>query len=189
MMQAKLASSARSACADSYQNYSFQATPMNLQTSAAVSRLGGRAFCSVSPALRLSPAGSSLTGAVRSATQSAYLRGVSVFEDKLSLQPFKDVRSQLLKKEHENSRLPDVLERWGRRDASERQRGRTEQSFCVPKADIAGNGYDLSINRYKEVVHEATQHLPPKEILKKLAVLEAEIQAGMKTLEELLATH
>ncbi|MEN9376468.1 MAG: hypothetical protein RL710_1625, partial [Pseudomonadota bacterium] len=36
---------------------------------------------------------------------------------------------------------------------------------------------------------EATEHLPPKEILKKLAVLEAEIQAGMKTLEELLATH
>jgi type I restriction enzyme S subunit len=68
----------------------------------------------------------------------------------------------------------------GQRDAGERQRGRTKQSFCVPKADIAGNGYDLSINRYKEVVHEATEHLPPKEILKKLAVLEAEIQAGMK---------
>jgi len=56
----------------------------------------------------------------------------------------------------------------------------------VPKADIAGNGYDLSINRYKEVVHMATEHLPPKTILKKLAVLEAEIQAGMKELEGML---
>jgi type I restriction enzyme M protein len=79
-----------------------------------------------------------------------------------------------------------VLERWGQRDAGECQRGRTTQSFCVPKADIAGNGYDLSINRYKEVVHEATEHLSPKEILKKLAVLEAEIQAGMEALEGML---
>jgi len=107
-------------------------------------------------------------------------------DEKLSLQPFKDGRSQLSEAEHEKNNLPDVLERWGLRDAGERQRGRTEQSFCVPKADIAGNGYDLSINRYKEVVHEATEHLPPKEILKKLAVLEAEIQAGMKELEGML---
>ena len=108
-------------------------------------------------------------------------------EDKLSLQPFKDGRSQLSEGEHEKNNLPDLLERWGQRDAGERQRGRTAQSFCVPKADIAGNGYDLSINRYKEVVHEATEHLPPKEILKKLAVLEAEIQVGMKQLEGMLS--
>lgn len=38
----------------------------------------------------------------------------------------------------------------------------------------------------RDLVHEATEHLPPKEILKKLAVLEAEIQAGMKELEGLL---
>ena len=79
-----------------------------------------------------------------------------------------------------------MLERWRQRDTSEHERERTDQSFCVPKGDIAGNGYDLSINRYKEVVHEATEHLPPKEILKKLAALEAEIQAGMKELEGLL---
>jgi type I restriction-modification system DNA methylase subunit len=96
-----------------------------------------------------------------------------------------DIR-QLSVAEHEKNNLPDVLERWGQRDAGERQRSRTEQSFCVPKADIAGNGYDLSINRYKEVVHEATDHLPPKDILKKLAVLEAEIQSGMKDLEGML---
>ena len=66
------------------------------------------------------------------------------------------------------------------------ERGRTEQSFCVPKADIAGNGYDLSINRYREVVHGAVEHLPPKEILAKLARLEEEIQAGMRELEGML---
>jgi type I restriction enzyme M protein len=56
----------------------------------------------------------------------------------------------------------------------------------VPKAEIAGNGYDLSINRYKEVVHDTVEHLPPKEVLARLAALEAEIQAGMKELEGML---
>ena len=56
----------------------------------------------------------------------------------------------------------------------------------MPKGDIEGNDYDLSINRYKEVVHVVSAHLPPKEILAKLAVLEAEIQAGMKELEGML---
>ena len=69
---------------------------------------------------------------------------------------------------------------------SELSRPRTEQSFCVPKADIAANGYDLSINRYKEVVHAQVQHRAPSEILVELAKLEDEIARGMKSLEKLL---
>jgi type I restriction enzyme M protein len=65
-------------------------------------------------------------------------------------------------------------------------RKRTEQSFLVPKADIAAQGYDLSLNRYKEVVHEQVTHRPPGEILASLADLEAEIQQSMKELEGLL---
>jgi type I restriction enzyme M protein len=57
----------------------------------------------------------------------------------------------------------------------------------VPKGNIECNDYDLSINRYKEVVHAENEHLPPKEILAKLALLEAEIQACMKELEGMLA--
>jgi len=89
--------------------------------------------------------------------------------------------------EHAKNNLPDVLSRWIKRDKSERKRARTEQSFCVPIADIAANGYDLSINRYKEVVHEEVEHLPPKEILAKLANLEEEIQRGMRELEGMLS--
>ena len=89
--------------------------------------------------------------------------------------------------EHAKNNLPDVLARWRLKGGAERQRARTNQSFCVPQAEIAGNGFDLSINRYKEVVHDAVTHVPPQEILARLAVLEAEIQAGMKVLEELLA--
>ncbi|GAB3709664.1 HsdM family class I SAM-dependent methyltransferase [Nocardiopsis oceani] len=59
--------------------------------------------------------------------------------------------------EHEKNNLPDVLARWSRRDGSEQDRARTDQSFCVPKADIAAENYDLSLNRYKEVVYEETK--------------------------------
>jgi type I restriction enzyme M protein len=103
-------------------------------------------------------------------------------EDKLGVSP----ASALTEADHAKNNLPGMLQRWQQRDHSERQRLRTEQSFCVPKADIAAQGYDLSINRYQEVVHEAIEHLPPKEILAKLAKLEGEIQAGMKTLEAML---
>lgn len=103
-------------------------------------------------------------------------------EDKLGVTP----AQPLTEAEHAKNNLPDVLARWQQRDGDELQRSRTAQSFCVPKVSIADNGYDLSINRYKEVVHEAVEHLPPKEILANLAKLEAEIQAGMKELEEML---
>ncbi|PWG74668.1 DNA methyltransferase, partial [Enterococcus hirae] len=70
-------------------------------------------------------------------------------EDKLGPLP----ATPLSEEEHAKHNLPDVLARWPERDGKERDRPRTAQSFCVPKADIAAQGYDLSINRYKEVVH------------------------------------
>lgn len=88
--------------------------------------------------------------------------------------------------EHRKNNLPDILARWTQRTGPERECPRTAQSFCVPKADIAAQGYDLSLNRYKEVVHETVEHRPPKEILAELAKLEEEIQRGMKELEGML---
>jgi type I restriction enzyme M protein len=85
----------------------------------------------------------------------------------------------------DKSDLPDILKRWQNR-AAETKRARTDQSFLVPKADIAANDYDLSLNRYKEVVHEAVEHDSPKEILTRLAKLEDEIAKGRKELEGLL---
>ncbi len=103
-------------------------------------------------------------------------------EDKLGATP----AAPLTEADHAKNNLPDVLARWAERNDAERQRPRTAQSFCVPKADIAAQGYDLSLNRYKEVVHEAVEHEPPKVILAKLAALEEEIQAGLKELEGML---
>jgi type I restriction enzyme M protein len=88
--------------------------------------------------------------------------------------------------DHQKNNLPDVLARWSEREESERENLRTAQSFCVPKADIAAQGYDLSLNRYKEVVHEEVEHRSPSEILKHLGELELEIQQGMKQLQGML---
>jgi hypothetical protein len=63
--------------------------------------------------------------------------------------------------------LPDVLARWADRDTSERNRARTDQSFCVPKADIVAADYDLSLNRYKELVYEDVEHRSPAEIVRR----------------------
>jgi type I restriction enzyme M protein len=88
--------------------------------------------------------------------------------------------------DHAKNNLPDVLTRWNRRNGTEQERARTEQSFCVPKADIAAQSYDLSLNRYKEIVHEESEHRTPGEILDELERIETEIQQGMSELRGML---
>ena len=85
----------------------------------------------------------------------------------------------------DKSDLDDILKRWQKRSA-EKKRSRTDKSFLVPKAEIAENDYDLSINRYKEVVYEAVEYDPPNVILKRLADLDDEIAKGRKELEGML---
>ena len=85
----------------------------------------------------------------------------------------------------EKSDLADILAHWRNREA-EHKRARTDQSFLVPKGEIAGNDYDLSINRYKEVHYEALEYDPPRVILGRLAILEETIAKGREELERLL---
>jgi type I restriction enzyme M protein len=104
--------------------------------------------------------------------------------------------AKLTTDEHAKNNLPDLLARWknfrpvgpdlASAPSEELKRPRTAQSFCVPKADLVAQGYDLSLNRYKEVVHTEVAHRPPAEILAALAKLETEIQQGMKELEGML---
>jgi type I restriction enzyme M protein len=88
--------------------------------------------------------------------------------------------------DHASNNLPDILARCQQRESTERDRPRAAQSFCIPKAVLLANGYDLSVNRYKEVVHAESTHRPPQGILADLAKLEAEIEQGMKELERML---
>ena len=82
--------------------------------------------------------------------------------------------------------LPGILSRWRQRKDSELERERTAQSFCVPKAEIAEQGYDLSLNRYKELIHDEVEHRPPLEILAELRAIEQEILQGIEELEGML---
>jgi type I restriction enzyme M protein len=88
--------------------------------------------------------------------------------------------------EHEKNNLPDLLARWNDRDGTEVKRSRSEQSFVVPKAELEGQSYDLSISRYKEVAHPEVDYRPPAEILAELKRMEAEIEAGITELEAML---
>ncbi len=86
---------------------------------------------------------------------------------------------------HDKCNIPDIIARWFARE-QEGTRARTEQSFLVPKDEIVQNGYDLSINRYKQVVYEEVQYDPPKVILARIKKLQQAMDEGIKALEGML---
>jgi type I restriction enzyme M protein len=88
--------------------------------------------------------------------------------------------------EHPKNNLPDTLTRWAEREGTELERARTDQSFCVPKADIAANDYDLSINRYREIVYDEVEYPAPSDTLDELVRLEEEIQTRLDNLRAML---
>lgn len=55
-----------------------------------------------------------------------------------------------------------------------------------PDFIIAAQKYDLSINRYKEVVYQEQSYAPPKEILQELKKLEEDILKDLYELEAML---
>jgi len=69
--------------------------------------------------------------------------------------------------------LPDVLARWSARDP-EQDLNRAAKAFFVPVAEIRGNKYDLSINRYKVMNRETATFESPMAILAKLRALSFE---------------
>lgn len=83
--------------------------------------------------------------------------------------------------------IPDIINRFNNRESDEEQkRVRTEKSFFVPKEEIVENDYDLSINKYKEIVVEKKEYEKPEVILKRVIDMESEIQQKLKELEEML---
>ena len=86
----------------------------------------------------------------------------------------------------EASDLSDVLDRWQKREA-ETDRARTDQSFLVPKDDLVAQGYDLSLNRYKEIEYDEAEHRPPLEIIADIEQLEDEIAKGLTELKAMLS--
>ena len=63
---------------------------------------------------------------------------------------------------------------------------KTKPSFLIPKADIAANDYDLSINRYKEIVYEEIEYDAPETILANIKALDKERTNAMLNLEKMM---
>ena len=81
--------------------------------------------------------------------------------------------------------IPDIIERFHHLDG-EKERKRTEQSFFVPKQEIIDNGYDLSINKYKEIEYVPVEYPPSEEIIANIEALELEIQKNLAELKDML---
>ncbi|MFI3242262.1 MAG: class I SAM-dependent DNA methyltransferase [Alphaproteobacteria bacterium] len=82
--------------------------------------------------------------------------------------------------------IPDIIARYKNFEA-EKDRAKTEQSFMVDKTDIVANDYDLSINRYKEVVYEKVEYEAPSVILDRIETLSAEISQQAKEIKALIS--
>lgn len=85
----------------------------------------------------------------------------------------------------EQSDIPDIVARFSNLEA-EKDRARTEKSFFVDKVEIVANGYDLSINKYKQVEYKPVEYPSTQEIMAELHELEMQISAGLAELEEML---
>lgn len=82
--------------------------------------------------------------------------------------------------------IPDVISRFKQRDV-EQKRSRTEQSFMVPFGEIKTNDWDLSINRYQEVVYEPIEYDSPSDIIAHIEQIDGERVEALKVLKGLLS--
>lgn len=85
----------------------------------------------------------------------------------------------------EDNDINDIVERFSNLD-KEVDRKRTEQSFFVSVQEIRDNGYDLSINKYKEIEYEEVKYDSPQEIMLRIRELEMDITAGIEELAEMI---
>jgi type I restriction enzyme M protein len=81
--------------------------------------------------------------------------------------------------------IPDIVSRFHNLKVEE-SRTRKEQSFFVSVEDIRQNGYDLSINKYKEIEREKIEFEPVKDILNRLEETEDVYLKGYKELCKML---
>ena len=81
--------------------------------------------------------------------------------------------------------IEDIIERFHKLE-NEEERQRTEKSFLVPVEEIRENEYDLSINRYKEMVYDEVEYEEPLVLIEKIRKLEEDILLGIDEIEKLV---
>ena len=87
--------------------------------------------------------------------------------------------------------IPDIVAQWkawdhGKDSVLAEFEDRKAKAFYVPIEEIVENGFDLSLNRYKEIDYEEVEYDPPKVILQQLRDLEDEIRKDLDELEGML---
>lgn len=79
--------------------------------------------------------------------------------------------------------IEDIVQRFTHME-EEMERPRTAQSFLVPVDEIRANGYDLSINKYKEIEYVPQEYPHPQEILADIRRLYRELDGLLEDLEQ-----
>ncbi len=85
----------------------------------------------------------------------------------------------------EENDIPDIIASFKNRH-NEDNTDTKAKHFFVDADDIRQNGYDLSINKYKEVEYEEVQYEAPSKILADIKALESEVQTSLEELEGML---
>ncbi len=81
--------------------------------------------------------------------------------------------------------ISDVIARF-KNLAAEESHSRKDQSFLVPVEEIREKGYDLSINKYKEVEKVKVEYEKPEVVLGRIEALQKEISEAIKDFKEML---
>jgi len=79
--------------------------------------------------------------------------------------------------------LPEVYQKWVDKDI-EVDNDKLKKNFFVSVTDIRNNLYDLSITRYREIIHKEIVYDQPQVILNKLKSIEEEIKVNILTIEK-----
>lgn len=89
--------------------------------------------------------------------------------------------------------LPDLVKQWREWEDIIKNNldnscftDRKAKAFFIPKNEIIDNSYDLSINRYKEIVYEEVEYKDPKEIIAQIESIEKEIISDIAQLKEMI---
>ena len=81
--------------------------------------------------------------------------------------------------------LRDIVDRYQRRDPR-KDTDSAQRCFFVSKKELAVNGYDLNLTRYKKEIYNAVAYENPTTIIKKLNALELDIRQGLNELEQII---
>jgi type I restriction enzyme M protein len=87
--------------------------------------------------------------------------------------------------ESKDNDIQDIVSRYHNLK-EEANRLRTDKSFLVPFEDIKANEWDLSINRYKEVVYDEVTYAQPATIISDIKQLDKDRAEALVMLENLL---